>query len=147
MQHEQGGMTVVEFIGFIVSLGAILFLLLKQFFDDRAKKRDPKAYEERQRKKEQAIRALMGEEWVKDSRQKLEEGMDEEEEAPMPPPRPVVKESKPAAKRHFEPVDYQVERLERPSRGAELVKQFPNRKELFMIKEILDQPVGLRDEL
>ncbi len=155
MQHEQGGMTVVEFIGFLVSLSAMLFLLLKQFFDEMKKKRDPKAYAERQRKREQAIKAMMGEGWRKEPQQEeRDEELEEEEEKPIPlarlPAKPPAAPA-PAPKGYYTPpseaVAYHVERFDRSSRGTLLINQFPTRKELFMIKEILDKPIALRDEL
>lgn len=183
MQHEQGGMTVVEFIGFIVSLFAMLFLLLKQFLDEMKKKRDPKGYAEKQRKREQALKEMMGD-WggvPQKSKRIEEEEFDEEEEdevAPIsphkPPPfaMPPQVSSQPHAKQLLKPIpagaagsrqgnnltsdyfterhgsfEYEVQRLNQESRGAALVNQFPTRKELFIIKEILDKPIALRDEV
>lgn len=149
MAKDPGGMNFIEFIGFIVSLVAMLFLFLKQFFEEAKKRRDPKKYEETQRAREKAIRDVMnGNPPGSRPYARREEEVDDEEEyeeyvKPAPPPLPKVQ--KPIRKETGTSSKYEVHRKVETSRGAALVKRL-KRKELFIIEEIIKPPVTMRFE-
>jgi hypothetical protein len=149
MAKDSGGMNFIEFIGFIVSLVAMLFLFLKQFFEEAKKRRDPKKYEEMQRAREQASRDIMSGNPPGSrpyARRKEEEDEEEEyEEYVKPPPPPLPKVQKPLRKEVITSSKYEVHRKVETSRGAALVKRI-KRKELFIIEEIIKPPVTMRSE-
>ena len=54
-------MSFVEFVGFIVSFGAMIFLVLRRFFEERQRRLNPEEYERKERIKEENLRRFMRE--------------------------------------------------------------------------------------
>ena len=54
-------MSFVEFVGFIISFGAMIFLVLRRFFEERQRRLNPEEYERKERIKEENLRRFMRE--------------------------------------------------------------------------------------
>lgn len=52
-------MTLIEFIGFVISLAAMIFLVVKRFWDENQRRRNPEKYAEKQSQKEKLLSDLM----------------------------------------------------------------------------------------
>lgn len=52
-------MNFIEFIGFVVSILAMVYLFIKQAMDQRRRRTDPEAYENEVKEREELIRKLM----------------------------------------------------------------------------------------
>ena len=166
MRHEAGGTSFIEFIGFVVTLAGLLFLFLKQFFEDLKKKRNPQEYAAKQREKERVLKELLGERAKHSYEDEDEEDEDEEDEDRYhvtPPPFSQARNTMSLDKvtRHDEErrvkqraitqprnkavsSSYEVVRHKHTSRGASLINKLPSRKDLFIINEIMKPPVSLR---
>lgn len=93
-------MTFIEFLGFIISLAAMIFLVAKRFWEESQRRRNPEKYAENQRKKERLLSDFMKSLEGSDkgsSQRNLEEEDFEEEEAEeeirrySPPKAPIYK--------------------------------------------------------
>lgn len=177
-------MSLVEFIGFVISMVAMAFLFIKKVYDERQRRLNPEKYAETERKKEQALQEFLK---SLELERNEEEEEDEEEEEPVlikPPPAPQMAKQHKVPFRstldHYKPVtlieqrkiqtniekrrpfeagdhlisdtfkiqsvtdpSYEVERLKIKSRGEKALEELSSRRQLFIIKEILDKPKGM----
>ena len=82
-------MTFIEFIGFLVTMFALIFLYLKRYFNEKKRAEHPEEYEEYQHQKEQALEDFF--------RSLNIDVPPPEIEKEVPPPPPPKKESIPLA--------------------------------------------------
>lgn len=166
-------MSFIEFIGFVISIIAMIFLVGKGFFDQYRQRKNPEEYARREREKEKAIRKLL----------RLTNGYDVEDEVVEDVPKKkitfqanpkqmVKKQHKPKAvnrtpssdfiereTNRFEdslqnmdsgaPKDginpYGVVYRQTQSRATVMLKGLPSKRQMVIFKEILDKPLSLRD--
>lgn len=98
-------MNMIEFIGFIVSIVALIIIAVRRSMEERRRRRDPVAYEKEQERKRQALRQTLREMHI-DIKEDDEEDVhyiddedDEDEDVVVPlPPRikmPVITKTAP----------------------------------------------------
>ncbi|HEV8050984.1 MAG TPA: hypothetical protein VGP47_00700, partial [Parachlamydiaceae bacterium] len=83
-------MSFIEFVGFIISFSAMIFLVIKRVFEERQRRLNPEEYARKERIKEQNLRRFMKSRdiYSGDREEDVDEYEDEEEEEEL---RPVVK--------------------------------------------------------
>lgn len=145
-------MSLIEFIGFVISLAALIFLFFRKVSEERYRREHPKEFEEQEKQKEQAMK-----EWLKKMNIEVdedeEEEEEEEEEIPIPKPQPkkmINKQPPPplpskAFKRYANDSVYEVSRLESSSRGNTLIKGLKSRRDMIIYKELLSKPLAIRN--
>ena len=165
-------MSVVEFIGFVVSIIAMFFLIIKRVYDEIYRRRNPEKYEEEEELKDQRLKEFMRTMHIED---------DEEERMPLPrnalkpltlpPPTPkqIVKSKKAfknpmesykretaVEKRKLESSNesrygaaiddaYQFVRRSVPSRAEGIINTLPSRRDMLVIHEIFGKPLAMRN--
>jgi hypothetical protein len=134
-------MGLVEFIGFIVSLFFLLVLFTRPFREARKQKKDPQKYAALQKRQEQQLRKIY-----------TALGIEGEEEKSPPKETPLKKAE--ASKKHNKrlvlpstsslPSYLSYGKIEeQKSAAARILAKQRNRKELIIIQEILNRPLGL----
>ena len=61
-------MNLIEFIGFIVSIVALIIIAVRRSMEERRRRRDPVAYEKEQERKRQALRQTLREMQIRTER-------------------------------------------------------------------------------
>ena len=74
-------MSFVEFIGFVISLVAMIFLVTKHFWEERKKRLNPEEYEKREKQQEENLRRFL---------KSIDVNVEDEEEF-SPPPVPKIR--------------------------------------------------------
>lgn len=152
-------MTFIEFIGFIISISAMVFLFARQTWENYRRRKYPEQYAEEVRKKDDALKELL-----KSMNIEVEEEEEIEDEddyvepvrrPPPPPPKPIQLKQAPQPKKETERLfqeyssgkmdlsdkgAYALGKVNQPSRGKALITQFPSTRDLFVIREILGPP-------
>lgn len=85
-------MNFIEFIGFIITLVAMVAIVFKKTMEERARKNNPEIYQEEEDQRRQNLKQML-----KSLNLDLEEEEDEEEEVErgLPPPPPMAKMAPP----------------------------------------------------
>lgn len=154
-------MTFIEFIGFIITLVAMFFIVIKRIFEQRAAQRNPEEYAERERQHQLALkkfyRSLEGQ--MIEEEDEIEEEIEHEPihpipHKPEPPPLALQVQKKSSYKPPIEKelwakakITYQVDRQKRESVGGVVINNLPSRRDMLIIKEIFDKPLAMRDPL
>lgn len=132
-------MSLLDFIGFIFAFAAAGYILIKKKVNERKERLNPI-----KRDKDYTLEEFL------DSIQR-EETPPEEKIMPIKKKKLTQKiESKPIVKEHqhdftFSPAgSYEVKRRAHIGRGTALVKSLKSKSDLFIINEIMDEPVALR---
>lgn len=84
-------MDLIEFIGFVISILALLVIATRRASEERRRRRDPEAYEKEQEERRKALRQSLREMHIDLDDEEEEEGNDEflqEEKRNLPPPLP-----------------------------------------------------------
>lgn len=158
-------MTLIEFIGFVISLAAMIFLVIKHFWEQGQRRRYPEKYAEEQRKKEKLLS-----EFMKSLNLRENDDKDEEDE------ETITEEIKyhPAAKRPSPPIPtlpqkrkgsmsdsyreeivsstflkgeaaaYDLNKKRRPSHASTILKSLHTPKNMVIIKEIFGPPKSMQ---
>lgn len=165
-------MSLIEFIGFVISMAALIFLFFKRVSEDRYRRKNPEKFAEEKLEQEKALKELM---------KSMHIGTEEEGPPPPPPramalqsplkkvvvstvhPKKLEKYSEKAAKEkeNYEkrmlsktyhkktenaPV-YEVHRLTYNSRGNDLIQALPSRRDMLIYKELFGKPLALRNPM
>lgn len=146
-------MNLIEFIGFLISLLAVIVLMTKRRQIERYKKEHPEEFEKEELQKEEALKAFL---------KTLNIEMEEEKKATPAPPavnhpkrteKPKKTKSQPTPamqlplqkgswKNNLKPqtIEYQVIKLGRNPRVRNILKNAPSLKEMVLYREILGPP-------
>jgi len=151
-------MTLIELIGFIITMAAFFLLIAKQARDERKRRQNPEAYEEEaEREHQEAIKDLL-----RSMNIDIPEEQPEHRKA-EPPPKPEIplppKEPKKAAVTHFkthksfkDPYAFRKsfehrspynKRKEQQSKVKKLLRDTDSIKQAVILKEVLGTPKGL----
>lgn len=157
-------MDITEIIGFLISLGFLLFLFLKQGWDASARKKHPEEYAKKQREKEKRLK-----EFMKSMDIQVEEDDDELEEEKMTPKAKIQERSQmrqrsagniskrldsltPLSMTSRRQEKYEVKlstrrivytaTKEMPSRGYNLIKMQHSFQDIILLNEIIGAPRG-----
>jgi hypothetical protein len=166
-------MNFVEFLGFIISLGAMIFLFTKRFLEDRKRRLNPEEYARKEKEQEENLRRF-----YKSISGDFDDEEKEEEDEPVsktvhqpliqrrPPPKPpkptihresYVKQTATEKKKSLahdtsgythtvKPAErYEVIRSEKISKTSQVLNHLKSPKDLLIIKEIFDKPLSMRD--
>lgn len=156
-------MTLIEFIGFVISLAAMIFLVIKHFWEQGQRRRYPEKYAEEQRKKEKLLSEFMKSLNLRENDDKDEE---EEEEGmktgavkyrpaatrQIPPIPPKLKSSMSDSYREEivsssflkgEAAAYDLNKKRKPSRASTILRGLPTPKNMVIIKEIFGPPKSM----
>jgi hypothetical protein len=146
-------MTFIEFIGFIITISAMVFLFARQTWENYRRRKYPEAYAEEVRKKDDALKELLKSMNIEvEEEEEIEDDYEEPVRRPLPtpppPPKPLQKKAPEPLfhEYHSEKMDlsdkgaYALVKISRPSRGKTLINHFPSKRELFVIREILGPP-------
>lgn len=151
-----------EFIGFLISLIAFVYLMWKWRSEERAKNKNPEEYDRKKKQQEENLRLFL-------------KSLDIEMEKPVPPPPP--KKKKPAAPKvapkeipkeipyesHFEKYEfksalderykevthlqaapkYEVHQRRSNSRVEKMIKALPSLKQMIIMQTVIGKPKGL----
>lgn len=163
-------MNAVELIGFFVTIGIIVFYLLKGIRDELERRRNPEEFAKREREREENLRRLM-----KQMNPEFDENDEDLEEELRPEPAKALKyelQKRAAARRvtapppaqpkvqskvqqkHVEPQkfvkevnaadSYEVIRTVKISRGMKLIRKQQSLRDMLILKELFDKPLSLR---
>lgn len=143
-------MTFIEFVGLVLSLAAMIFLVIKRVFEEAQRSRNPEEYARKEKQREENIRRMM-------KGRGLDRGIREERvpsqkkavsSLPQPPSIPISKGVPKASVVDFiKPAEsYEVARRESISVGSRLISSLKTPREMLIIKEILDKPLSMRDK-
>jgi len=151
-------MNFIEFLGFIISLAAMIFIFTKRYFEERSRERDPEAYAAKERRKEEALKKLYQTLELQTNKKmpaEMDDDDDDQEIEKTPIRLPVHRLvhttkvlPKPTHKRPPSPEHapkYQVNRSNRASRGGRLLESLPSQRDMLIIKEIFDKPLAMRE--
>lgn len=154
-------MSLIEFIGFVISMGAMIFLVVKRWRDQWQRSKNPQEYAARERQEEEALKKLYRTLEGRHDEQEEDDFFDEEEEehnrpilrqqkveAPvLPPPPPPMPASDLTQSRKRPPnKPYEVKRQVTESRGSILMRQLTSKQQMVLLKEIFDKPLAIRDQ-
>jgi hypothetical protein len=139
-------MTFIEFVGLVISLAAMIFLILKHFFSIAQQRRNPEEYARMEKQRQDNLRRLL-------KAKGIDLGLEEEmapKKKPLPP-KAVQKSSPPSPKQpvvdFIKPAEsYEVIRTEKKSSGSLLLGSLKSPRDMFVIREILDKPLSMRDQ-
>ena len=82
-------MSFIEFIGFIISFAAMIFLVIRRFFEERQRRLNPEEYAKRERLREQNLRKfLKSRDLYSPPEEEEEEQEEEDEEEVLKPVKP-----------------------------------------------------------
>lgn len=141
-------MDIIQFIGFLVSLVAIIVLTGKHLHDERRRKQNPEEYAKEQTAKEERLHSFL----------KSLEGDMQERKSPTPLPKPKKVTPRPAAQKKVEPVKKEAviasefivnsplthhpegAMKRQKGRGRSIFNDLPNKKLLILIPEIMAKP-------
>lgn len=162
-------MNLIEFIGFVISLAALIFLFFKKVRDEKFRLQHPEEYEEELHQKEEALKEIL---------KSMQLDVEDEENLSPPPPRPqhVMKKKyiKPPKapltvlqtqkekeanqyeertlsdnrifnKKTINAPAYEVKRLHHSNRGSDLIKSLPSKRDMLIYKEVFGKPLALRN--
>jgi hypothetical protein len=162
-------MSFVEFIGLVISLGAMIFLIIKRTYDERQRRKNPQEYARREQEREENLRKFLKERGV-DVRNGGEEAKKTSKarifavpsKMPLPPQKPHTqtqrKYQKPLsglsthalefsthAEYDLKPAEtYEVIRVEGKTKGNLVLQGLKSPREMLIIKEIFDKPLSMR---
>lgn len=161
-------MTFIEFIGFIITMAAMVFIFVRQAWENYRRRHYPQEYAEEVRRKDDALKKLL-----KSMDIEIEEEEDEEEEEPprrrpqkkMPPPvSPQLFTKKPTvtaqqqrintelqfkeysstkvdlSQELFQKDAYALNKVDAPPRSRGILSSLRSPKDMLVIKEILGPP-------
>lgn len=159
-------MSGVEFIGLMISLFFVLFILLRPIFEAKKKREHPQEYEAERLRREKQLKEMLRTLDIKleNERERVKEVIEEEEEdeaeeqaqrqkhqqqltiQPMKhfsPSQPMIPAGRTPAPIRRNYMAYQATMVEGTSRGKKLLNRQPSRKEMILIQEIMNPPRGL----
>ncbi len=151
-------MTLIELIGFIITMAAFFLLIAKQARDERKRRQNPEAYEEEAEREHQ--------EAIKDLLRSMNIDIPEEQpesKKPEPPPIPEIKTppQKPekaavshfkthksfkdhyALRKSFDHGDAYAKRKMQQSKVKQMLRGSDSLKQALILKEVLGTPKGL----
>jgi hypothetical protein len=164
-------MTLIEFVGFCISLIALIFLFGKKKYEERSQRQNPEQYRRKQQMSHEALSRMIGIElpsegskyhrnaYEDDDEDELEEVEEEVRDQqvkyvkariPLKPISTSTSSFKKSA--HWDPSlkattnasDYQVNRQVGRSRGGDLIKALSSKRDLLIYKELFDKPMAMR---
>lgn len=159
-------MNFIEFLGFVISFAALIFLFFKRFLEDRQKRLNPEEYARReaiqQENLQRFLRSIQMDPSAEKTQQQEVEEEEEDEEKYLPPPkpkqerkyRPVPTPPSPTTQQGFssfshdlKPADqYEVSRQSYRSNPAlKVLKGLHSPKDMLIIKEIFGPPLSMRN--
>lgn len=131
-------MNVTEWIGFLVSFGLFIYMMIRQALVKREQRKHPLSEEEEQDELRQILRKL-------DIDEEDEEELPEEIK-PKPKLKPLPSPPKPRPVYQPPPVHYETESLTLPSKGERLIDELPQLKNMIIYYEIFGPPKALRKD-
>lgn len=145
-------MTFIEFVGMVITIAAVIFMVVKHFFAMLQERRDPEEYAKREKQREDNLRRLLqasGIDLRLDEAEKKRVKQQPKQVAAKPQPPVQVRKSPPAPLFDYQTrpqESYEVIRIEKVSAGKRLLGSLKSPRDMFVIKEILDKPLSMRDE-
>lgn len=152
-------MSVIEFIGFIISLVTMFFLFFKKLYDDRQRRLNPEEYAKKTKERERQLKEFWKSMDV-NMDQNDDRDEEDEEDKPQPPPHPIVPPpiKKPMASLpHSRPLatenrslsdtfhtDNAYKKQKGRPRAFYLARRHQSLRDAIILKEIIDKPKGLR---
>lgn len=143
-------MTLIEFIGFLITLTAMTFLVFRNAWEQRRKRSHPEEYRSEKDKQEQTLKEFLKSLDVDmketDEEEPEEEEIEEIEYRPMPPPKPkALPPSPPISIKHYESlVEIPPVQNDKPSRGSLMVNSLKAPRDMVVYQEIMNPPVSMR---
>jgi hypothetical protein len=145
-----------EFVGFLITIVALLFLFLKSSWEEKKRRQNPDKYVEEEKKRKRHLRKLLKE-------INIETDVDDKEDrfvipSPVvsshnmtPPhiPGPKIPSSPKSmiTTQNFVSSNYHVIQKDVPSRGAILFRHLKSPQEMVILREILGPPKGLVSDI
>lgn len=149
-------MSAVEFIGFIVTIISIFFLIIKRVYDAIYRQRNPEQYEAEEELRNERLQQFMKANQIGHEQARPQQKI----VAPPPAPKQITKPKKiqketliekgkrqsAAESRYGAPIEdaYQLVRRNVPSRAEAIINTLPSRREMLVIHEIFGKPLSLR---
>lgn len=137
-------MSFIEFIGFIMTMAAMVAILAKKSWEERDRQKNPEKYRKRENRREQDLKKML---------KSLDIDIEEDEE-PAPPPKlklaikPLEKrklqEKRFIKEQKFEHDPYAIVFRYKRCRGAAIIQGLRSKKEMMILHEILSKPKALR---
>lgn len=152
-------MNLIEFIGFIITMVAMTFLILRRVWEDRRRRAHPEEYSNKKEQQEATLKQFL---------KSLDIDMDEEDEEgeierhippkpPQPIPKPAVRQQqKMKRSNEFSSPKYTIPVVQNmaegyhaivksePSQASRMIDQLPSKKQMIVYQEIMNPPVSLR---
>lgn len=143
-------MTFIEFIGFIVTILALFFLLIRKSWEERKRRENPEIYEEEEKDREKALR-----EFLRSLNVEVEETETELEEPPPPepiaPPSPQVQETgiedSPYDLLGPSASSWRVVGKGEKTRADKILEKLDQRRDILVFREILGKPKALQTHM
>jgi len=156
-------MDITEWIGFIISVFAILFLLIRTHKHDKRMSQNPEEYARRQRERDRELRKLLNIEDKEEEEDDLDEDFDEVEEKndqryenvlPVVPQTIInlktttnITPPRPGPIRRLDQIKYKISKSSQaafiiqdaPSKGHKITKKVSS-KEMIVMREIIGPP-------
>jgi len=166
--------TFIEFLGFIISLAAMIVLFLRKVFEERRRAKNPEEYHREQDEKERRLREFLSGlqddmHKTKDFRKVREDEEEEDEEDEWKEKKYIPPVVPTPPKQVFKPkYEYKAEKLSQtkqsehyylhrshdaydlaemdvnPSRASEVVSRLGSKKDMVILHELLSPPKSLR---
>jgi hypothetical protein len=152
-------MNLIEFIGFLITMSAMTFLILRRIWEERQKRSHPEEYDKKKEHQEANLKQFL---------KSLDIDMNDDEEPEKKPflsvPKPFDRQQK-MTKRMVEPPPhkyivpshiYTVPKVQnlaegyhaivkvKQSRASRMIDRLPSRKEMIVYQEIMNPPVSMR---
>lgn len=134
-------MTFIEFVAFVITLAVMIFVGIKRFFEATQQRSNPEEYARKEKEREENLRKLL-------KTRGTDLGMKERGQFPKKTVKPSLQIGKTISKPNFEikPAEsYEVIRREKISEGNRLISSLKSPRDMFVIKEILDKPLSMRE--
>lgn len=156
-------MSFVEFLGFVISVAAMIFLVIKRTYEERQRRKNPVEYARKEKEREENLRKFLkergidtGDDLNQEQRpQRIKKIVQQPPKAPQqkPPVIPQRKNLTPtsygdygrAAQHDLRTAEaYEVIRVESKSRGNLVLTGLTSQQNMLIIKEIFDKPLSMR---
>jgi len=165
-------MNFIEFLGFVISLAALIFLSFRQAYEARKRRMDPHEYARKEKERNDKWRSMMRQQGIDVGEDLLEPPVPKPRNISKPPKSPPVStpqhmrqskqavassqilrpdHSDPYFKDHMlqsnmKPAEkYEVIRIKENPMGNKIIRDLKSPREMFVIKEVLDKPLSMRN--
>lgn len=142
-------MNFIEFVAFVITLAAMIFLGIKRFFEGVQQQGNPEEFARKEKAQEENLRKLLRAQGIDlgvREDKKIQKKIVRSQPQPQLPSQSSYVTKTPSFTYDVRPSEsYEVIHKVKASSGRQLIESLRTPRDMLVIKEILDKPLSIRE--